>query len=418
MIGQLFMPNPLILQDGKKERLLNKYFILTFLSNMFICLGMVMINSTIARYILAVFGNAAFSGYLNAAFAVLAIIARLVSGDLTDRRGRMKIILLGAGIFAISVFCFGVFPIVAALIIFRALQGFGYSTASTASFAAGADVLPEKRIGEGISMLGLGFALSTAVGAAIALSLVNGDDYSMVFFAATGVSVLSFVFALFLNYEKLPFYKNKIETQKKASAAIDLSAYKGLERYIEYKAVPATLVQIFNSMAFAMINFFIVIYADSIGITGTATFFTTMAVGMIITRTFSGQLYDKFGELPIGGVALIAQIVGLMLLIYTSDNYTFYAVGFIYGMSFGTVSTALHASAIKYSPVNRRGAASGTYQMSNDIAQGAGAVLWGISIDKLGFTSSFFGCIICTVVSMGLLLFFFNRRKLAGITGH
>ena len=104
MIGKRIMPNPFIRSNSADEKLWNKYFILTFLSNMFICLGMVMINSTIAKYILSVFGNAVYTGYLNAAFAVLAIIARMVSGNLADRRGRRKIILLGAGKIAHFVF--------------------------------------------------------------------------------------------------------------------------------------------------------------------------------------------------------------------------------------------------------------------------------------------------------------------------
>ena len=170
-------------------------------------------------------------------------------------------------------------------------------------------------------------------------------------------------------------------------------------------------MQLFNSIAFAAVNFFIVIYADSKGIVGTAAFFVTMAIGMTITRTFSGRLADKLGEFKIGAFALTVQAIGLILLIGVTSNITFYAVGFIMGLAFGTVSPVLQAAAIKLSPVNRRGAASGTYQLGNDIAQGVGAILWGLVIDSLGFTAAFVGCIICTVISFGLLTIFFSKRS-------
>ena len=393
------------------EKLWTKFFILALSSNLFFCLAMTTINSIIARYTLALYGNAAFSGYLNAAFAVLAIIARLVCGDLSDRRGRVKVMLFGAGIFAVSSFCFGVFPYAAALIIFRSLHGFGYATANTAINAAGADVLPEKRMSEGIGYLGLGFSLATALGAAIALSLVVGDDYSMVFYGATGMIIISMVIALFLRYEKLPFYQNKIKEQKERSAAIDLSEYKGLKRIIEFKALPAALVQLFNSTAFSAVNFFIVIYADSKGLTGSATFFAIMAVGMTFTRFFCGRIADKYGEKWVAGCSLCLQVVGLILLISAANNYVFYAVGFLIGMAFGTVSPVLQGAAVKNSPVNRKGAASGVYQMANDIAQGIGAILWGLVIDNMGFTAAFVGCIICTLVSLALIPVFFGKRR-------
>ena len=85
------------------------------------------------------------------------------------------------------------------------------------------------------------------------------------------------------------------------------------------------------------------------------------------------------------------------------------------GMSFGTVNPILQAAAIKASPVNRRGAASGTYQLSNDIANGVGAVLWGFTIDMFGYTFTFVGCILFAVIAIGLLFLFFGKRTAKAI---
>src|SRR5699024_10541871 len=119
----------------RKEKLWNKNFILSCIIALFPALAMTMMNSTMSKYIYSLFGNASFSGYLNFSFGIMAILARLISGNLSDRVGRKMIIIIGALIFAVSVFCFGLFPIIPLLILFRSLQGFGFSVTSTATYA-------------------------------------------------------------------------------------------------------------------------------------------------------------------------------------------------------------------------------------------------------------------------------------------
>jgi MFS family permease len=164
-------------------------------------------------------------------------------------------------------------------------------------------------------------------------------------------------------------------------------------------------------LAFAAVNSFIVLYAESRGISGTALFFTCMAVAMCLTRLFSGRLTDTFGEIPVALPCLLATIAGFLLLIWTHSSLVFYAVGFLLGLSTGTVNPVLQAAAVKASPTNRRGAANGTFQLANDLANGLGAVLWGLTIDAFGYTCTFIGCILCVAISIGLLLIFFLKRE-------
>jgi MFS family permease len=128
---------------------------------------------------------------------------------------------------------------------------------------------------------------------------------------------------------------------------------------------------------------------------------------------FSGRLTDKFGELPVMVPALILNMLGYFLLMKSSTVAGIYAAGFIIGFGSGIVSPACQAAAVKYSPVNRRGAANGTYNLSNDIANGVGAVVWGIVIDALGYPAMFIGCVICCAVALVLAIFFFRKKQLA-----
>lgn len=393
------------------EKLWNRHFILAALLTLFIGLGMSMMNSTMAKYVYSLYGNASFSGYLNAAFAAAAVIARLIGGNISDRHGRRRVIMFGAFLFAVSVFFFGIFPYAALLIIFRGLQGFGYAVATTANNASGADVLPEERMSEGIGYLGLGYSLATAIGPSIALALIFGTDYSWVFYVTTAVIMLAVVGSFFIRYEKLPFYQQKIAEQKQRSAAVELSEYKGIARFIERKAVPATIVQFFSCMSWAAINSFVVLFADSRGFTNASSFFIATAVAMCLTRFFAGRLSDKFGVRSVAVPALLLNVVTFTLLIFVSSQLMFLFLGFMAGLVNGTLNPVMQAASIKNSPVNRRGAASGTYQLSNDIANGLGAVLWGLVIDASGFSAAFVGCIICTVLAFVSLAYFFGKKN-------
>ncbi len=397
-----------------KEKIWNRHFIIACVICLFVGLAMSMINSTMARYIYSLFGSASFSGWLNAAFAVMGVLARLAAGSLSDRIGRRIVLISGCAIFAVSIFCFGIFPLAGLLIIFRGLQGFGYSAATTADYAAGADVVPEERMSEGVGYLGIGYSLSAAAGAAAALSLMtDGKNYMPVIWGAAGFVLAAMILSFFLSYEKLPFYREKAERQKTDGNAKDLSEYRGLSRVVEKRALPATAVQLFNCTSWAAVNSFIVLYADYRGVGNAAMFFVFAAAAMLVTRLFSGRLTDKYGELAVGVPAILINIAGFAVMAFARSAAWIYIAGFMSGLGNGTTNPIMQAAAVKLSPPNRRGAASGTYQMSNDIANGAGAVLWGLVIDALGFEAMFAGCCLTSAVSLFLLIYFFRKKKLA-----
>lgn len=384
----------------------NRYFILACLICLFVGFAMNMLNSTMAKYVYSLYGNASFSGLLNAAFAVMAIIGRLLAGDLSDKKGKRRITLWGGCIFAVSIICFGMFPFAATLVLFRGLQGFGYSMCTTANYAAGSDVLPPKRLGEGIGYMGLGYSLAMAIGPALALGLIHGTDYTPMFAVTTLMVVLAVIFAIANRYETKEEYRPSAQP-----VAQEEETPRGIASLIERNALPATVIQLFHCLAFAAVNSFIVIYAESRGITGTAWFFTCMAIAMCLTRLFAGRLTDTYGEIAVVLPCLMTTVLGFLLLIWTRSNLVFYVTGFLVGISTGIVNPVLQAAAIRSSPANRRGAANGTYQLSNDLANGLGAVLWGVTIDLWGYTATFVGCILCVAVSICLLIVLFKKQS-------
>lgn len=383
----------------KGRKLWTRSFVLICMVCLFSGLAMNMLNSTLAKYIYSIYGNASFSGLLNAAFAIMAILGRLVSGNLSDRLGRRSLMIAGCLIFAAAAFCFGVFPWAAMLIIFRGLQGLGYSVTTTADYAAGADVIPPERLTEGIGYIGIGYCLATAVGPALALKLLLYDGYMPMFAGAALMILIACGCAAAIR-------------SPSASGAPPNTGSSGLRlsKLIEPKALPATLIQFLNCMSFAAINSFIVLYGEALEYTHVSVFFTCMAAAMICTRLLSGRITDRTGPRYVVSVSFAMSILGFVLLLFVHSEPVFYLVGFLMGFSTGTANPVLQAVAIKASPVTRRGAASGTFQLSNDIANGLGALLWGLLIDLLGYTSMFVGCIVFLVLALLCVLVIFRKQ--------
>lgn len=383
----------------RKEKLWNQGFVLAFAIILLTGFAMNMMNSTMAKYIYSIYGNATFSGVLNAAFAVMAILARLIAGDLSDRKGRAAVMIMGCGIFAVAVFGFGLFPWAAALVLFRGLQGFGYASSSTGAYAAGSDMTPENRMGEGIGYLSLGYSLAMAIGPAIALKLIRGDDYRPVFFTAGALLLVAIVTSVIFG-----------RTSEKARPAVSPVNVPWKERFLEKAALPAASAQLLNCLAQAAINSYIVIFADSRGITGTAGFFTFMAVSMCVTRALVGSAGDRYGFRKVTAAAVAANIIGFSMLLVFPNAAVFYGAGVLLGIGQGIFGPCMQAVAVQSAPQERRGSANSTFQLSNDLSNGLGAVIWGVIIDGLGYGAMLTGCILSSAASLVLVFTIVHKR--------
>ena len=109
-----------------------------------------MLNNVMSLYVNHIGGNAAFSGVLMLCFSAAAVIARLISGYISDKKGRLAVMLIGELIFFVSVILCAFLPYLGALPVLRLVQGIGYAAVNTATAAAVADVIPKARFGKGL----------------------------------------------------------------------------------------------------------------------------------------------------------------------------------------------------------------------------------------------------------------------------
>ena len=357
-----------------REQLWSTTFVLVVASTL--CCFMVGqgLNSSTSVYVALYGGTAAYAGVLAAVFSGAAAVVRLLSGPLIDGRGRRIVMLFGFAVLIVGtvgpLFTHDVVPFV----VFRILQGAGFSAVTTASATAAADALPASRMGEGIGYYGLGQALSMSVGPALALALVSTDPPENLFVGVTAIAVVGLSMIFLCRYEKHPemlpeeaVYRRRLEEgeseaarrgtseagkeSKQVEAAGRAGAAKALEvtgragaaeaieaaetttstaqsrmegrpkresiasRIFEKHALPGTLPMIVLSPAFGFVIFFVGLYGASLGVGNAGLFYTLSAVSMILVRLKSGAFMDRFAPIKILPVALACGLVAFAMLV-------------------------------------------------------------------------------------------------------
>ena len=399
-----------------RDRLWSASFILIIASTL--CCFMVGqgLNSSTSVYVALYGGSAAYAGVLAAVFSGAAAVMRLLSGPLIDERGRRIVMLAGFLVLIVGtigpLFTHDVVPFV----IFRFLQGTGFSAATTASATAAADVLPSSRMGEGIGYYGLGQAIAMSIGPAFALALVSTDPAENLFIGATAAAALGLALIFFCCYEKHPetlpeeaVYRREREekrTRSKGAKGEEARREGFISRIFEKRALPGTLPILVIAPAFGFVIFFVGLYGTSLGVGNAGLFYTLSAVSMVIVRLKSGAFMDRFAPIKILPVALAFGVVAFAMLIACGTvldgsparDAVFYLAGIVYGPCIGIVNPLNQAVAVKNTPPERWGAANALFQLAIDVGIGCASVIWGLVNDSFGFPVTIC-CVICCAVA-------------------
>lgn len=442
-----------------REQLWSTTFVLVVASTL--CCFMVGqgLNSSTSVYVALYGGTAAYAGVLAAVFSGAAAVVRLLSGPLIDGRGRRIVMLFGFAVLIVGT----VGPLfthdVAPFVVFRILQGAGFSAVTTASATAAADALPASRMGEGIGYYGLGQALSMSVGPALALALVSTDPPENLFVGVTAIAVVGLSMIFLCRYEKHPemlpeeaVYRRRLEEgegeaartgtaesseggkRAEVAGALEAAGRAGTaeavetaetttstaqsrmegrpkresiaSRIFEKHALPGTLPMIVLSPAFGFVIFFVGLYGASLGVGNAGLFYTLSAVSMILVRLKSGAFMDRFAPIKILPVALACGLVAFAMLVACGTvldgapvrDAVFNLSGIVYGFCIGIALPLNQSVAVKNTPPERWGAANALFQLANDVGIGGACVIWGIVNDCFGFPVTIC-CAMCCIAA-------------------
>ncbi|MDR0989507.1 MAG: MFS transporter [Prevotellaceae bacterium] len=397
-----------------KERLFTPGYILILAANFLLYYGFWLMMPVLPFYLTDRFyANHALVGMVLSCYTLAALCIRPFSGYLLDTFARKPLYLLAFFVFTALFAGYIAAGTLALFILLRVAQGVSFGMVTVAGNTVVIDIMPSSRRGEGLGYYGLANNIGLALGPMSGLFLHDaGMGYTFIF----GCSLFScLVGGGCASLVKVP---RKITARPCEPISLD--------RFFLVKGIPAGLSLLLLSIPYGMTTNYVAVYAKQIGITaGTGFFFTFMAVGMAISRIFSGRMVDKgkITEVISAGLYLIvisffllascAQLIGWSL---TGCTVVFFAVALLLGIGFGILFPAYNTLFVNLAPNSKRGTATSTYLTSWDVGIGIGLLLGGYIAEVSTFDKAYLIGAGLTVLSTGYFIGkvtpYYHRYKL------
>ena len=297
-------------------------------------------------------------------------------------------------------------------IVLRILHGFAFGMVTVSGNTIVIDILPSSRRGEGIGYYGLANNTAMSFGPMTGLFMHTSFSYETIFACSLLSCLLGFIMAYLVKTpQKQPIKKEPIS----------------LDRFFLVKGTWAGISLLLLSIPYGMTTTYVAMYADEIGISvNSGLYFTFMAIGLAVSRMFSGRQVDK-GRITLvislGMYLAAASFFGLAALerlmqwnpAFTS--YLYIGIALSQGVAFGTMFPAFNTLFVNLAPNSQRGTATSTYLTSWDVGIGIGLMIGGSIAQAFGgFNYAYlFGACLTIFSTLFFLLKagpHFNRNKL------
>lgn len=362
----------------EKRPIWTKSFINISISTFFIFAVFYALLTLVPIYVLdkdGLNGTAAESGIAVSIFLVSAIVMRFFAGLILEKFGKRKILVLSVLMFAISTVLYIFATEMLSLLMLRFFQGIWFSLVTTVAGAIAADLVPPERRGEGLGYYGIAMNLAVVAGPFLALTLQPIVAYRTIFLVFGVIMAIGFFCALSVRVVEKP-------------AATSEKRKLEFSDFIEMKSLPVASVGFLISFVYASIITFISVYADSLGLLQTASFFFVVyAVAMLLVRPFTGRLFDRRGPDIVIIPSCIIFAIGLISLSLTHSWWMLLLSGALVGLGYGTLLPSFQTLAIQAADKHRSGHATGTFFALFDSGMAVGSVSLGVIAVHLGYAN-------------------------------
>ncbi|AIQ68570.1 MFS transporter [Paenibacillus graminis] len=353
--------------NHSSERLWTPSFITLTLCNLLLFMGLQMTLSTLPAYAEGTLQASSVQvSLVTSLFALSAIASRLFSGKAMEKGGRNLLIFLGLSVSITAVAGYYWAGSILALLLLRMLFGIGFGMASTAFPTMASDIIPVRRMGEGMGYFGLSTSLAMSAGPLIGLSLLQGPGFGSLLICTAAAMVL----ILPLSYR----LATKLPAHHKEPSAPPVSELKG--GAFRRLFIPC-LLNFLLSVSYGGLLGFLALYGAEAHLEHIAYFFLFNAAAIVVVRPLSGKIYDRFGPpaLLIPGSLFI--VGGLLLLSFASSTAALFPAAICYGIGFGSMQPALQTWMIQSVEPRQRGMANGMFFNSLDLGVAIGTMILG-----------------------------------------
>ncbi len=364
----------------QKTPLFNKSFLLLSLSAFLFFASFNMIIPELPAYITSL-GGAEYKGWIIGLFTITAGISRPFSGKLADKIGRLPVMIFGAVICFVTGLIYPFVTTVVAFLALRLLHGFSTGFTPTGNAAYVADIVPPRRRGEAMGVIGVAISVGTATGNAVGGYLGSLYPVDVVFYTSSAVAILSIIILAGMDEtlaQKVPFHFRLLKLKR--------------NEIIDVNVLPPAIFMALTVFSFGLVLTIMPDYSEYLGISNKGLFFAVFVLASLVVRIVAGKISDRVGRVKVLTVSALLLSVAMVLIAYTSSLITLIGAGIVFGFAVGMNSPTVFAWAIDLAEEDKRGKALATLYIFLELGVGLGAVIsgWVYANDSNNFKLTFF----------------------------
>lgn len=352
-----------------------------------------LISSNLGNYMGSYGTSMTVIGLVIGSLAIAEVLLKAPFGMLSDRIGRLKLMLGGLALLVAVSLAFPLFQTPLLLLAIRFLQGVAIAAFSTTSTALVADLFVDRKgeaMGAYNSLKGVGYALGPILGGLVTQYV---DFFATFFLCAVAAAA---VLVLCLAWVREGF------TPPATKPSVGLLLREGSR--LDY--VGCYVIGMIGMLAFYALIAFLPVYGSQnrIGAGVTGAILGVQAVVYVLAQYYAGRVADRYGSRVPILVGSVLLAIGILLIALVPDPYAWGVAVVFTGVGISALWVVSNAYLAYAAPAAIMGTVMGLSGTFKELGDGGGPILIGILGDWMGLRSAFLCIIALLAVSFLLAL--------------
>lgn len=390
--------------NTKTENLYTANFFLAWGANFLMGFAFYLLMPTLPFYLVERYGaDKGVVGLIMSSYVIAALLIRPFSGYMVDTFSRKMVYVISFFLFVLLTGGYVVTVSIALLFVLRFLHGLTWGVVTTAGNTIAIDIMPTPRRGEGIGVFGLSLPLSMSFGPMAGLFLFEHFTFEVIFMVSTFIGLVGLIAALFIAVPAKEHHHTSVLS---------------LDRFFMVKGIPLGVNMAIISFTYGILLAFGAMFGKELNVDNTGWFFTLLALGMIISRTFSGQMIDRGKLKAVTVLSSVSLFVGFLILGFANSPLYYFGSALFIGLGYGVLSPAFQTMFVSLGNHHQRGTANSTFLTAFDFGVGLGMLGAGklaeVTSLSTTFTISAGICLFSLLILVRVTLPYHKKHKLEG----
>ncbi|MEI9477432.1 MAG: MFS transporter [Deltaproteobacteria bacterium] len=378
-------------------KIITRDFVLAFLSQFVFSFAFSMLIPTLPIYLSRLGSREEEIGILIGVLSFSSVVLRPSVGRLLSRVPEKRFMIAGSLLCAMTSVGYLLTSPFWPFLIVRLLQGIGFGFFFAASNTLIANISPETRRAQSISYFYLSLSIPLALAPALGMFLINQFSFTLLFWASTGLYLLSVIFLAGLR-------------KRQVSPLMDPLSRP--TSFIHRETLPPSIIAFFVSIIWGTVTTFFPLFALGHGVTNPGFVFSVLAIMLILTRTLGSRILDLYRREHVILPCLVIYTMSMVLLVFSKTLPMFIVVAIVWGAGHALLYPTLVAMVIDRAG-SSRGLALAIFTAASDLGMGLGPVIMGIVLHWTSYPIMFLCVVFTGIINISYFLTFVRRKEAA-----